>query len=204
MDPPIIPYQAPATASASPWVSPPSAEHLEQIAAARQRSAKLRKMATWGTVSAWTTAIFAASTMVCSVTSPTGMVLGAAMAVVAWFEFKGVNELKRLKPIAPRRMAVNQLVFGAILFVYGAWSLWNSLHAPSELAGHPELQQVLGDVGSLETSINVAVYVSVMLAAILGPGLTAIYYRSRAKHLDAYLAETPQWILDLQRAGMTI
>jgi hypothetical protein len=130
------------------------------------------------------------------------------MAVVSYFEFHGAGELKRLRLHAPRRLAMNQIAFGVLLFLYAAASLWTSLHAPSELLAQagsdPELQQLLAPFEDLGRQIAVAVYGSMMAVAVVGPGLTAWYYASRAKHLQAYLRDTPPWLLELQRAGMSV
>jgi hypothetical protein len=58
--------------------------------------------------------------------------------------------------------------------------------------------------GDLTESISLIVYSAVFAAALIGPGLTAVYYHSRRRHLLNYLHHTPPWILDLQRAGMQI
>jgi hypothetical protein len=199
--------QSPTPPQSGPWTTPPTPMHLEQLAAARRRSTKIRRAIATATFSAWTTALFAGLTMLCSVTSPLGFALGAGMAVVSYVEFKGVGHLKRLDRAAPTWMAKNQIVFGVILFLYGAISLWQSLNAPlpPEVMSDPLVAQAYGrDLGELSKLIYTAVYGSVMLAAILGPGLTALYYRTRVRFIDEYLKETPQWILDLQRAGMNV
>jgi hypothetical protein len=72
------------------------------------------------------------------------------------------------------------------------------------LANTPELAEYQDLIGNMSTLIFTCLYGSVMLVAIIGPGLTALYYFSRKKYLQAYVANTPQWILDLQRAGMQL
>ena len=47
-------------------------------------------------------------------------------------------------------------------------------------------------------------YAMVMVVGIAEPGVMALYYHRRGKMLQAYVQTTPQWILDLQRAGMSV
>jgi hypothetical protein len=42
-------------------------------------------------------------------------------------------------------------------------------------------------------------YGAVSVVTIIFQGLNALYYFSRAKLLRAYLAETPSWIVEVQR-----
>jgi len=190
----------------SPWTSAPTPEHLEQIATARRLGIKIRRAVNVATFSGWATGLFAGLSLLVSAAgdrSLPGLGLGMGMAVVAFVELRGAGEIKRLDRTAPRRLAINQIAFGALLFAYGAISLWSSLHA----APSPELAEIsrsLPGLGDLEKSIYVALYSGVMVIAVIEPGLTAWYYSSRARFIDAYITQTPQWILDLQRAGMSV
>ena len=175
---------------------------------ARALGAKIRRAVIVATLGGWTVGSFAALTLLTSLFSLAGLLLGAGMAVVAYFEFRGARELRRLDPSAPRRLALNQLAFAGMLFIYAAISLWTSLHGPNELAeaaaSDPQMAQMLAPFESLTRTIYIAVYATMMVLALLGPGLTALYYSSRTKHIDTYIRQTPQWILDLQRAGLSL
>jgi hypothetical protein len=46
------------------------------------------------------------------------------------------------------------------------------------------------------------VYGGLAAVAIFGQGGTALYYWSRRRFVEAYLKETPRWIIDAQRAGL--
>jgi hypothetical protein len=43
------------------------------------------------------------------------------------------------------------------------------------------------------------VYGTVIVLSIIFQGLTACYYFTRRKYVEAYVRETPQWVLDVQR-----
>lgn len=178
--------------------------HLEQIAQARRLGRKVRNARIVATISGWTTAVFASLTVITSVMHLPGLMLGMGMAIVSIIEFKGAAGLRILDRGAPRRLVINQACLGALLFSYSAWCLWTSLTRPSEILSDPQLAAMIGDVRQIETVVYTAVYGAMMLFAIVGPGLTALYYATRTRHIDKYLQQAPTWIIELQRAGMSI
>ena len=206
--PPMPPYPTPAAAAAAP---PPglSPEHFAQLAEARRRAKKIRRAASVATFDGWATGIFGGLTFFVGLIafSWIGIVLGAAMLIVAWVEFRGAKQLKQLDPDAANALAINQLVLGGALLLYAIFSLWNVFHGPNsiseQIANSPELTQAgLGSIESLARMIGVLIYGTLAAVAIFGQGGTALYYFTRRAHIEAYRRETPQWILDAQRAGM--
>jgi len=200
----------------APWTTPPTREHLAQIAVAKRTSAKIRRAVQAGTFSAWTTALFAITTLLFLAFgfSFWGFVLGAGMSVIALVEFRGVADLKRLDVTAPRRLALNQLAFCVGLFLYGAISLFSALQDPQALVSSAMSQigggDALGGAGmekqmtGIVRMAAIALYGGVMFAALVGPGLMALYYHTRKHYIEQYVSQTPSWILDLQRAGMSL
>jgi hypothetical protein len=193
---------------ASPTVTGPSPQHLEQIAAARKRGKAIKRCASTATFSAWTMAIFGACTVLGSIGSWVGMALGVGMCVLSHFEFKGARDIRRLDINAPKRLARNQMILCAALLIYSVASLWTALSGPSEidkaLGNDQALKQMVGSVTEVERSITIGLYTLVGAAAILGCGGAALYYNSRKKHIEAYVRETPPWITQLERAGMSV
>jgi hypothetical protein len=194
--------------SSSPLNSPPTPQHLEQIAAAKTLGKKISRAVGVAKLSGWTIAIFAVLTFLSGLFSFSAMVLGLGMGIVAYFELRGAGELKRLDPTAPRRLAINQLALAAILFLYGGWELLQSIRHPQSLladtSSDPQVAQMLAPYQNFSQMIAVTIYLTVMIVAILGPGLTAVYYNSRRKYIEDYLRGTPEWIVQLQRAGMSV
>ncbi|HMB94577.1 MAG TPA: hypothetical protein VKK61_00920 [Tepidisphaeraceae bacterium] len=189
----------------SPFTSPPSQEHLQQIAAARVLGKKVRRATGVAVFSGWTIAIFAAITIFSGIVSLSALALGIGMAIVAYYELRGAGEFKRLDRSAPRRLAINQIAFMLMLIAYAGYELAANLRSPMDLGQianvDPKMAQTIQDMAR---PITIAVYLGIMLAALLGPGLTAVYYYTRRKYIEAYLNQTPTWILELQRAGMSI
>jgi len=203
---PTLPYASPTQGSTAPVLTP---EHMAQLAAARKVGGRLRRAVIFGKIDAWTTGVFGIITLVCSIGSINAMVLGAGMTVLAFLQLRAADRLLRLDPKAPAAMVRNQIILGALLFLYGAVALAMVMRNPTSLATSvgatdPEMAQMLAPYEALAQSLFIAVYAGVMAAAIIGPGLAAAYYWAQRKHIEAYRNATPQWIRDLQSAGVTL
>lgn len=196
-----VPGQAP---SPSPTLTP---EQLAQLAAARKLGAGLRRAASIGRIDAWSTGIFGVITLVCSIGSIQGILLGAGMAVLAFYQLKAADRLKQLDDKAPELLARNQIILGILLFAYGAIRLMQVSHNPTPLdsaAEDPQVAEMLAPYNDLVRSLLVTVYVGVMAVAVIGCGLTASYYYAQRKRIAAYRSSTPDWILALQQTGVAI
>ncbi|HEX3355749.1 MAG TPA: hypothetical protein VHS31_02115 [Tepidisphaeraceae bacterium] len=201
--------ETPGVNLASPAVTPASPQHLEQIAAARKRGKKIKRCASTALFSAWTIAIFGALTLITSIGSFYGMMLGAGMCVLSHYEFRGAKEVRRLDPTAPRRLARNQMIMCVLLLAYSVGSMHAALSGPSEidqaLGSDPQVRQMLGSsISDLEKEGAILLYCLVGVAAIVGCGGTAWYYATRKRYIEAYVRETPAWIVQLEQAGMTV
>jgi len=195
--------------SLSANLTAPSPEHLAQLDAARLAIKKIRRAVSVANFDGWTIAAFAAISIVCSLTSPPGILLGLGMTYIAWRELSSGAALRRLDTGALRRLAINQVVLSAMVTLYFGWSLYSTLAAPGEISGligsnSDSTSNLGGDVEQLAHTITIWVYVGLILGSILFQGLTAVYYSSRTKILEDYLATTPQWIIDYQRGGGTL
>jgi hypothetical protein len=188
----------------SPFVTGATPMHLQQVAAAKVTGSKIRQAVLMARLSAWTTLLFGIGTLLTSVTSLGGLMVGMGMVIVALIEFKSGTAMKCLDIIAPKRLATNQIAFGCLLLSYAAMCLWSGQTSPSLLTDDPQLSAMLAPIRDLEATIHKAVYLAMMIAAVVGPGLLALYYRSRKKHIELYLKQTPKWIIELQRAGMSV
>ena len=153
------------------------------------------------TIDAWLTAIFAGLTALSGLFSIVGLILGLALGVIAWNAFRGASELKQFNPAAPRRLALNQLALAGLLISYAVYSIFTaSLSSEFGAAmADPELARMLGPIDQFIHLITILVYGGLIIGTTLAQGLAALYYAGRAKHLHAYRAATPEWILQIQR-----
>jgi hypothetical protein len=198
-----------ASAAASPALTP---EQLGEIARAKQRGVKVQRAVRVATTDAWITAIFAAGAILTSCGGIDQLAIGIALAFVAYNSFRGAAGLKRFDLAAPGRLAFNQVFLASAIILYAAYEFWLVSTGKSALlqalAGNTSYSG-LGDMGQSVDSIRDLIvwalkltYVLLMLGTIVGQGLTALYYRSRRRLLDDYLHQTPQWVVDLQKAQL--
>ena len=94
MQPPLPPN--------SPFTSPPTAIHLEQITAAKNLGTKIRRAISVANFSGWTIAIFAILTFISGIFSLPALLLGAGTEIIAYYELRGAGEMKRLDRTAPK------------------------------------------------------------------------------------------------------
>lgn len=130
------------------------------------------------------------------------------MGIVAYVELTGANRLKRTDPKAARTLGFNQLALAGILIVYAIWSLYSELKyggiAASLNTVDPEAARMLKPYEGLVRQLTILVYGSLVLVAILAQGGTALYYFTRVKYIQAYLSQTPPWIIQMQQAGFNL
>jgi hypothetical protein len=197
------PFAATVAPGATPGLTP---DQLKQIGDARLRSKKIRKGVSVAMFDGWTVGLFGGLTLLFGIFSPVGLILGAGMIAIAYVELRGAKRMRLLDPQSPRMLAWNQVVLGGLLLAYASYSLWTiytgRTDMQTEIAKYPELTDVVGDMDRLSKLIGLLIYGTLMAVAIFGQGGTALFYLSRKKHIEAYLRETPSWIIDAQRSGM--
>jgi hypothetical protein len=195
----------------TPAAGPPpllSPEQLAQLAAARLASKRLRRAVSVATFDGWTIAIFAALTFVCGITSVSNILIGVAMGIIAYIELAGAGRLRRVDPLAARTLGFNQIALACLLIVYAIWSLYYELKYGSITASlssaDPAVASMLEPYKSLVRQLIVLVDGSLVVVAILAQGGTALYYFTRVKYIQAYLSQTPPWIIQMQQAGFNL
>lgn len=189
---------------------PLSAEQLRQLQQADLRAGKLRKAGGLAMFNGVTIACFAvvsaafwlASLLFGRLDVPAA-VMAAGLGVVAFHEFKGRRLLRNFDRRAPRLLGWNQVGLMALLIGYCAWQIADAALGPNPyadaIARQPVLARTLGPIGRLYMLLTLTIYGGVIVATTIFQGLNALYYFTRAKLLAAYVAETPEWILALQR-----
>jgi hypothetical protein len=183
--------------------SPLSPAHLAEVRAAHARGAKVRRAIGVARFGGWTVGIFGGLTLLFGLFSASGWLMGIGMLIAARGEFRGATGLARFDPLAARRLAWNQVFLAGVLIAYSAWGAWSSLTGPDPLAasaaGSPEVAQMLAPYGSLVRKLSMMVYAAIALIAVGAQGGTAWYYFSREKHVRAFVAQTPAWVVDFLR-----
>lgn len=154
-------------------------------APADERLHQVRTADRLATFNAWTLTVFGGGSLLFAFGSVTALVVGAALLVLAWVEFRGRAGLRRLEPEGLRLLGWNQIALFVLLAVYCLWSIRilrtrppEALDTVASLAGLP----VAALVGLLVLTYVVVVVVSVVLQ-----GLAAWYYWSRGRLLQKHL-----------------
>ncbi len=198
--PPPPPYAVPSPESVS------TADVPRQLAAAEAAWRPLRRAVRYATADAWTLAVCAALSVPCMIGGAAGIVLAVALAGIAYVEFKSVRQLKRLDPTALRRLAINQLALAAAAVLYALWNLYLTatdrgllVWIKSQQLGADVDRETMAQVVETLRTILYVLYGSLAVIGGFVPAMTAWFYTSKQGRLQAYVAETPPWIIQMQR-----
>jgi hypothetical protein len=194
----------PRLPSPSPHGDPLSAAHRRQLTLANEQAKPIRKAARVAGFNGWATAAAAALSAPFALFSLSGLLVFAGLSVVAFNELRGRNRLRRFDPRAATFLGWNQIGLLAIVVLYCLWAIHTNLSGASavsaELQAYSELESSLGSLSDIETlarQLVVAFYGSVIALSIVFQGINALYYFTRRKHVEAYIANTPPWIREL-------
>lgn len=200
-----------STATVTPASTPLLGEsHRQELTAAARRAEPIRRAGRVASFNAWSTAILAALSAPFAALSLVGLLMFAAVAVVAWNEFRGRRRLLNFDPTGPSILGWNQLGLLGMITVYCVWALYSNLWGgdsiEAQLRANPQLGAAINSVqgfDDLYRTIVVVLYGSVIALSAVFQGANALYYFSRRKYVEAYARETPEWVIDVQRATRT-
>ncbi len=189
---------------------PLSQSQLREVGAARDRAGKIYKAAAVAKFNGWMTGIVAACSAPFALFSLSGFLVTVALSLVTYNEFKGRRRLLQFDRDSPAFLGWNQVGFLALIILYCTWMLGVGLTSEdpflAELKANPEIQAVFGSPVELDQTYRllvVAFYGAVIVLSVVFQGLSALYYFSRRKYVEAYLRDTPEWVLDLQRLTLS-
>ena len=178
---------------------PLTVEHRRELASARERSKKILKVAKVASFNAWCTAIIAVLSVPFAFSSITGLLLTVGFAIIAFNEFQGRNRVLKFDPSGATLLGWNQLGFLAMIIVYCLWTMYTSYNEKLDMPA--EVKAAIGDMGDLESLVKqlmIWFYGLVIALSILFQGGNALYYFSRRKLIEKFVAETPEWVRDVQ------
>lgn len=206
---PSMPARGPSLPTAAPG-GPLTPEHLRALTLANERSKKLRTAAAVASFNCICTGAFSAlSLLFVAVSAAFGefdwaaVLLGIGLGVISWNELRGRKLLQQFDPRAPAALGWNQLALLGSIVAYAGWMLGVGLLGANPyqemMQSEPMAAQTLGNIDGLYKMLQLAVYGGLIVGTIIFQGLNAFYYFTRAGVLRGYLAETPAWVLQLQR-----
>lgn len=198
-----------AIPAASPAAEPTvSDEHLRQLAIARADAKKVRRAVAVANFDGWTIGAFGLLTLLFGITDPTSIIMGIAMCAIAWIELRGAAAVRRLDERAAKTLGVNQLALASLLIGYSLWRIYavSTGAGPYDAfkASDPAMAHMLQPIEDVTRLISLALYGILIFIAVFAQGGLALYYFSRARHIEAYRQRTPDWIIKLQQAGMGV
>ena len=167
---------------------------------AKERAGSFLGAAKVAAFNGWSVGFFAVVSILFGLFSLTSFLVGVGLAFVARNEFIGRARLRSLDRSGLELLWRNQLGFMALIIAYCLWSIYRTVAAPTPpiLA---DLTLLLGEgVEDLFQSVTLMLYAAVIAATGIFQGLNARYYFVRVSMLRDYVRDTPQWVLDLQRA----
>jgi hypothetical protein len=183
---------------------PLTQEQRHELALANQRAKKIRKAAGVAAFNGWATGIFAAlsALVVLCGFSIDGFLITVGLTVIAYNEFQGRKRLLQFDPSASALLGWNQVGLMTLIVVYCLWSIYAGFTRPSSLvAENPELAEALGSsehYNEVLKGLTVIFYGAVIVLSAFFQGLNALYYFSRRKYIEAYVRETPPWVVEIQ------
>jgi hypothetical protein len=182
-----------------------SDEHLRQLAVSHVEARKIRRAVAAARFDGWSVATFAALTILLDFTSLESILLGACLGIVSFVELRAAARLRRLDVGATDTLGKNQLALACVLVIYAVWRIYRVLTGPGVYAAvanaNPDVAGALQPFDELGRFISLTMYGALIAIAVFAQGGLALYYFSRARYVRDYLAQTPAWVVAVQRAG---
>jgi hypothetical protein len=177
--------------------SPLSPAQIEALANAMARAGKILASARMAAFTGWTLLVIGVLSFLLTFPSFSGVLVAGALVVVGWNELEGRKLVLGFRPGGPRRLARNQLWFLAVIVLYCAWSVHRALLHPV-----PEVTQLEELLGLKEGFLAAATAAFYGLVLVVGAAYQLFMYRyhaARIRMVEEYVAETPPWIVEVQR-----
>jgi len=185
-----------------PTASPFSPNQIAELAIARKAMKPIRRAVGMAQMDGWSLAVFAGLTLICGFSSLTAILVGVGLGVIAYIELRSIPKLRQLDSAVAKTLTYNQLALAALLILYAGYNLLFPTPLPTEvIANNAELKAAGIDMGSLQSMLNQVVYFALIAVAVGVQGSTALFYFRRTKMIESYLAHTPPWIVQMQKAG---
>ena len=133
-------------------------------------------------------------------------VMGAWMIVAGIIEYVGAERIRRLRKNALRILRMNQLLLGIMFILIGCWWMLEVKLGRQDAS----LRRMVGSLSGADMGISTArfmqlahlclyvAYGSIAAFGLIAQGGMFLYYTWRDQQLQAYLAETPEWIIGLE------
>ena len=186
-----------------------TAENMRELQTARRSLRKVRRAVFSANLEGYTIAVCGGVSFLFGIGSITDMLAGAVLTVIGIIEIVSASRLRRLELSATKWLGGNQLALALLILLYALWNIRSEIANPasglSDLSPQDAqaVDQTLGSLGDLTHEVMLLLYISLIAAALVEAGM-ALYYYSRGAHVRRFLAETPEWIVMMQKNGVSI
>lgn len=196
----------PADAHADP--GPLSRHEIALLASAHTRLSDVRGASVVAAWNGWSLAGCAALCVPMALADSALLLVGAGLAGAAWGELRGRTLLRAPDARAPHWLAWNQLATFSVVLLYCAWRVIAGLAGPRP-SETPGLAGMLASMDASDVAATIDRFYPIALCAFYGAVATAcalyqagcaVYYLRKRAAVERYLAETPAWVREVQRA----
>jgi hypothetical protein len=201
---------APTTAETQSLSNPLSDEQMKRIIDSGERAKPIRKAARFASGNGWLTLLAGFSTIPFALGNTPLLIFAVLLGAIGTRELTLRRRLLRFVPKTTRKLALNQLMLGALLSAYAVWMMIKSatsegmiaskLSSDPMLQSAPELSGALDGLAELERLAMVGIYLLMIVVAIVVQGGSALYYIIKGRALARFCARTPKWVLDIHHA----
>lgn len=185
--------------------SPLSDVHLRMLGTSVQIAKPIRKATAYARFSGWCTLLAGVISVLLSLGSLPGMLLGGVLAGIGMRELGLARRLARFETGVPAALALNQIAFGIVLIGYAGYKIVTmdsgdgviagTLAADPTIATMPELAGTMDQLNQIEYLLNIGVAGGLILVALIVQGGTALYYFGKRKPLAKLNTHAPEWVL---------
>ncbi len=185
--------------------SPLSLSHLRMLGSSVQSARPVRKASGYARMSGWMTLLAGAMSVLFSIGSLPGMILGLALAGFGMRELGLARRMDRLDGSAPVWLAINQLMLGAVLIAYAVYKvatydsadsmIAGSLASDPTIASSPELAGTMDQLTQIEYLLSMGIAGVLVVVAFVVQGGTALYYITKRKRVNELRTHCPEWVL---------
>jgi hypothetical protein len=185
--------------------SPLNFSHMRMLGSSVQSARPVRKASGYARMSGWMTLLAGALSVLFSIGSLPGMILGLALAGFGMRELGLARRLDRLDGSAPGWLALNQLMLGAVLAGYAVFKvvtydstdsiIAGSLASDPTIASSPELAGTMEQLKQFEYLMSMGIAGVLIVVAVIVQGGTAVYYTTKRKRVNELRTHCPEWVL---------